>query len=117
MSNKLQISFLTDCSKRDFGVLKKWINSKLMTEEEYLENLQKLIAYQIAKMIENDYGRLMDLLYKTDISEAKVKACFDADKSSPEISREIATLYIDRMIQKHQSRLQFSNPDIVGDWD
>jgi hypothetical protein len=117
MSSKLQNAYLTDCTKRDFGILKKWTNSKLMSEEESSDNIQKLIAYQISKMIDNDYGKLMDLLYKTDISEPKVKSCFDADKTSSEIARDIAKLYLERMIQKYQTRLQFSNPDIVGDWD
>jgi hypothetical protein len=112
-----QISFLSDSSKRDFGILKKWTNTKLMTESESYENLQKLIAYKISKMIDSDYGKLMDLLYKTDINEEQVKSCFGADKSSPEIGREIAVLYLDRMSKKYQTRLQFSDRNIEGDWD
>lgn len=117
MSSKQQLIFLSDATKRDFGILKKWTQSKLMTEEESFDNLHKLIAYQISKLIDSDYGKLMDLLYKTDIAESKVKSCFDADKTSPEIARDIASLYLSRMVKKHETRQQFSDPDIVGDWD
>jgi hypothetical protein len=117
LKNIAHISFLTDSSKRDFGILKKWTNMKLMTEEESFDNLQKLVAYKISKMLESDYGKLMDLLYKTDINEVKVKSCFGAEKTSPEIGREIAQLYLERLAQKYHARQQFSNPDIIGDWD
>lgn len=117
MSSKAELIFLSDCTKRDFGILKKWTNSKMMTNDESYENLENLISYHISKMIDNDYGKLMDLLYKTDIDEKKVKSCFDAEKTSSEIARDIAKLYLLRIAKKHETRQQFSNPDIVGDWD
>lgn len=109
--------FLIDSAKNDFGVLKKWTNLKLMTSDEVLENLINLIALRIQKMLDHDYARLLELLYKSDISEAKVRACFDADKSSKEIAKEIAELYIQRIQLKWQTRLLYNNPDVKGDWD
>jgi hypothetical protein len=114
---KNDYDFLIDQAKKDFGILKKWTNVKLMSPEEVNENLKSLLAYQIHKMIDSDYNKLLELLYKTDISEAKVRACFDSSKTSKEISIEIAELYLARMRMKWKTRQEYASKEIVGDWD
>lgn len=109
--------FLIDKAKQDFGVLKKWTNIKAMSEQEVYENLKNLTAYAIQKLMEYDNSRLLELLYKSDISETKVKACFDADKSSKEISKAIAELYMARMIAKWKTRQEYQSDEVEGDWD
>lgn len=109
--------FLIDKAKRDFGVLKKWTNLKRMSNEEVYENLRDLTAYHIQKMLDSEYTRLLDLLYQTDISEDKVRKCFRADKTSKEISIELADLYLNRLLEKWKTRHTYSTMDIKGDWD
>jgi hypothetical protein len=109
--------FLIHSAKVDFGILKKWTNLKLMTSDEVLENLKNLVGFRIQKMLDHDYSSLLELLYKSDISETKVRSCFDAKKTSKEIANELAELYIQRMRQKWQTRLLYDDPDVKGDWD
>lgn len=114
---KSESEFLIDKAKQDFGVLKKWTNLKAMSESEVYENLKNLTANGIKNLLDHDYGKLLELLYKSDISEAKVKQCFDATKSSREISLEIAELYLVRMIAKWKTRQAYAQNLDQGDWD
>lgn len=109
--------FLIQSAKVDFGILKKWTNLKLMTSDEVFKNLKNLVGFRIQRMLDHDYSSLLELLYKCDISEIKVRSCFDAKKTSKEIANELAELYIQRMRQKWQTRLLYDNPDVKGDWD
>ncbi len=109
--------FLLASAKQDFGVLKKWTNLKIMSTEEVYENLRDLIAYHIQKMLDHEYSRLLELLYKADISEVKVRACFQATKTSREIALELAELYLARMQSKWKTRQEYNTRDIKGDWD
>lgn len=111
-----EINFLTETSKRDFGVLKKWTNLKVLNHEEAFENLINLIAYKIAQMINDDYSKLIDLLYSSDLDEKKVKNCFNIDKTNTEVARDIALLYLQRMVEKWKTRKEYSDKNIEGDW-
>ena len=109
--------YVMDQAKKDFGILKKWTNVKRMSPAEVHENLKNLLAYHIQKMLDSDYGRLVDLLYKADIAELKVRACFDESKTANEIAIEIAALYLDRMKTKWKTRQEYNSKNIEGDWD
>ena len=112
--NAGELDYLKSKSKQDFEILKKWTTS-VMTPEEAHENLRSLIGTQIQKMLDSNVKSLLDILYQTDISEAKVKACFSLDKTSREIGLEMADLYLMRLQQKWSTRQQFKT-DIEGDW-
>lgn len=114
---KNQIEFLVDFAKKDFQVLKKWTNTKVLSEQEAIANLKDLIAYHVQKMLENDYNTLIKLLYSTDIDEKQIRALFSPESSSKDIAKNIAELYINRMIQKWKTRVEYSSKDIIGDWD
>jgi hypothetical protein len=109
--------YIIDQAKKDFGILKKWTKVKLMTPEELNDNLKNLLAYHIQKMLENEYSRLLDLLYKVDIAETKVRACFDETRTSKEIAIDLATLYLARMQAKWKTRQEYDAKNIQGDWD
>lgn len=106
---KNDYDYVIDQAKKDFGILKKWTNVKLMTPDEVNENLKNLLAYHIQKMLDSEYSKLLDLLYKTDISEAKVRACFDETKTSKEIAIELAQLYMLRMQAKWKTRQEYNS--------
>ena len=109
--------FLIEKAKTDFGVLKKWGNLKSITSEDVFENLSNLIALRIQNMLDHDYAQLLELLYKSDVEEARVRLCFDALKSSREVASELAELYLKRLHQKWQARQTHDDPDVKGDWD
>ncbi len=111
-----KLDFLKSKCKLDFEVLKKWTNTSKMDEFESLENLKKLLAYQIQKMLDTNFSKLMEILYAADISESNVKLVFGKEKMSKEIATEIAELYVLRLIKKWETRQQYKS-DIVGDWD
>jgi hypothetical protein len=114
--DSLEIKFLKEKTKQDFEILKKWTNEDKMTSEEALINLQELVAYRIKKLLETNHGQLMEVLYKADVSESKVKACFGAHKESKEIADEIASLYLERLLLKWKTRQMYKD-DIEGDWN
>ncbi len=112
--NSGELDYLKSKSKQDFEILKKWTTSAMTPDEKY-ENLKSLIGAQMQKMLDNNVKSLLDILYQTDISEAKVKDCFSPDKTSREIGLEMADLYLRRLQQKWITREQFRT-DIEGDW-
>lgn len=112
---KNEIDFIKDNCKKDFGILKKWTNTKHLNVDESIENLQNLLKIHLKSLLDNDFSSLLNILYKADVSENKVKAAFDNNFTSNEIAVEIAKLYIDRMIKKWNTRIQFSTQE-KGDW-
>ncbi len=74
----------------------------LRTDELY----QRLAAY-INELITNDFEKLVQLLYRIDVNEAKLKMLL---QSSPheDAAKLIADLIIERQMQKIKSRKQFS---------
>jgi len=67
---------------------------------DFENELTKAIQY----LIDKDFEKLMHLLYRIDVSEAKVKMAFGLEK---EVAREIALLIIDREQQKVITRAKY----------
>lgn len=84
--------------------------SPLISDEE----LQKKLAPIINDLIENDFKKLIYILYKVDISEVKLKLML---RDNPETAAEIiALLIIERQKEKLKSRKNFpSRNDIPED--
>ena len=112
-----ELDFFIDNSKKDFGILKKWTNTKVLSREEAIDNLRNLVSYKIAKMLDSDFDRLLELLYRADINETRVKTCFHSAKPSKEVALELADLYISRLIEKFRTRQEYNAKNIIGDWD
>ncbi len=67
-----------------------------------------LMQYHIEQLLHNDYARLMNLLYRIDLSESKMKALKKYDPSMPE--RDVITfLIIQREMQKVMFREMFKD--------
>lgn len=69
------------------------------------EELQHQLAQYINQLINNDFSRLLNLLYRIDVNEEKLKASLKEfqDKDAAEV---IATLIIERLLQKIKTREQ-----------
>jgi hypothetical protein len=65
-----------------------------------LEKLQSWLAREISVLLDRDFQGLINILYRIDVSEAKLKAAFAAS----DVSESIAGLIIERELQKVMSR-------------
>jgi len=84
-------------------------NIFLIEDEQSLKNklLFDQLSAQVNELINNDFERLISLLYRIDVSEKKLKTLLK-ENISADSAKIIATLIIDRQIQKIRSRQQNS---------
>lgn len=68
-----------------------------------LEKLENWLTGEIALLMDQDFERLMQVLYRIDISEEKTKLAFAA--SNP--ANELAKLIIERELQKVATRKKY----------
>lgn len=82
-----------------------------ISSEESLKDrlLFEQLAADINHLIQTDFEKLVNLLYRIDVSEAKVKEMLHAhpDRDAGHI---IAELLIERQMQKIKLRKEFSKP-------
>jgi hypothetical protein len=91
---------------------------KLINEELAIElpetisfaELKEKLSDQINYLIESDFQKLVSLLYRIDVSEAKLKEQL-LEAHGIDAGKIIADLIIDRQIQKIRSRQQFKQND------
>jgi hypothetical protein len=89
------------------------INKELameISQQITAEELQNRLAIYINDLIRHHFEKLVSLLYRIDVSEAKIKLLLQdqTDKNAADI---IAALIIERQLQKIKSRRQFSQPN------
>ena len=78
--------------------------SEKTTEEQF-----QLLVECIDKLIQNDFNRLLSILYRVDISEEKLKIRLAENRESKTPSAEIiANLLIEREEEKILSRAKYS---------
>ena len=68
-------------------------------------NYAELLAEKINYLIVNDFNKLIQILYRADISEVKLKGML-AENKYEDAGKLIGTLFIERQIQKIKSRQQ-----------
>ena len=74
-----------------------------MEEDLLLINDKKKLVSAVSMLINHDFAKLVQLLYRIDVSEKKLREALDEnkDKDSAEI---IAELIIERQLQKIKTR-------------
>lgn len=87
------------------------INKQIDTDFEegiLMQALQEKLIVFINDLIQNNFQRLVAILYKVDVDENKLKRILkeDAGKDAADI---IARLIIEREIQKIETRKQFGS--------
>ena len=103
MKNSLMANNLTEAlvlANKDFNLD---ISS---TEVSTGEDFQLILAKLIRHLLDNDFERLINGLYRIDVSEEKVKQALSA---SGDIAEEITTLIIKREMQKVETRRKHKN--------
>ena len=81
--------------------------------EKYSENdLENYLAVFINELIDKDFNKLVNLLYRIDISEQKLKIALQNEDKTISSSKTIAKLIIERQLQKLEFRKKFSKKKI-----
>ena len=88
----------------------------ILPDKISLKELEEALTIYANQLIQKDFQKLVTLLYRIDVSEAKLKYLLQlqTDENAGNI---IAKLIIERQLQKIKSRQQFSkhNDDISED--
>ncbi|HTC01430.1 MAG TPA: hypothetical protein VK705_12185 [Ferruginibacter sp.] len=79
----------------------------ILPDKISLKELEEALTIYANQLIQKDFQKLVTLLYRIDVSEAKLKYLLQlqTDENSGNI---IAKLIIERQLQKIKSRQQFS---------
>lgn len=72
--------------------------------------LKTQLAEKINALIQHDFGALVQLLYRIDVSEVRLRRMLD-DNSGEDAGLLIARLIMERQWQKIESRRQFKQDD------
>ena len=75
-----------------------------LRSDEFLQKLEALVN----GLIINNFEKLVQLLYRIDVNEAKLKAML-ADNTNEDAAKIIAALIIERQLQKIKSRAEFKS--------
>ena len=81
-----------------------------------IEQLTKALAEGINQLIQTDFTRLINMLYRIDISEKTLKDTLE-QQADEDAGLLIARLIIERLLQKQQMRAQFKTHDNIPDDD
>ena len=97
----------------DMESLIEHIHTSLTTQQT--EAIQQQLEVWINDLIQNDFERLVQLLYRMDVSEKKVKQLLSSHPQT-DAATIISQLMIERQLQKVKTRQQFKrNEDIADD--
>ena len=72
--------------------------------------LHRYLSLAIRELIDTGFNKLMNALYRIDVSETKVTEAMHLE-APDEISSKLATLVIERELQKVYTRQKYSKPD------
>ena len=81
-----------------------------------IAQLTKALAEGINQLIQTDFTRLINMLYRIDISEKTLKETLE-QQADEDAGLLIARLIIERLLQKQQMRAQFKTHDNIPDDD
>lgn len=79
-------------------------------DAEELKAQKMKLQTAINELIECDFNQLLQLLYRLDVNEKKIRAVLDSNKGT-DSAPLITDLIIERQIQKIKSRRQFKQRD------
>lgn len=82
----------------------------MLPEKISYKELHQQLAAHLNELIKNDFEKLVSLLYRIDISEAKIKS-FLKEQQQANAGDIIADLIIERQLQKIKSRELFGKRD------
>jgi hypothetical protein len=90
------------------------INPSLTTSQT--KSIQQQLEQSINDLIQNNFDRLIQLLYRIDVNEKKLKQLLNGHPQT-DAATIISQLIIERQLQKLQTRKQFKNNEDIADED
>ena len=84
--------------------------SIVLKDEISLDELRTQLSEYINQLIQTDFQKLIGILYRIDVSEPKLKFLLQQHPEE-EAGNIIASLIIERQLQKIKSRQQFQQKD------
>jgi hypothetical protein len=97
----------------DNEALVQQLNKELaieLPEKISFDELQNKLTIYINDLIQHHFEKLVSLLYRIDVSEAKIKSLLQ-QQADEDAGKIIAALIIERQLQKIKIRQQFSQQD------
>jgi len=88
---------------QELNYIRPWDLAGRLTAEE----VESLLAGKINSMIRDDFNGLVQLLYRIDVEEPRLRYLLQQHKGE-DAGRIIARLIIDRMLKKIETRRQYS---------
>jgi hypothetical protein len=80
----------------------------MVDERQQYEALKKLLSHRIEEMIDHEFDRFVNLLYRIDVNEAKVREALSEQPFSKGVEK-VADMIIQRQLQKVATRRQYSS--------
>jgi hypothetical protein len=71
---------------------------------------ENFLAEEINELIKNNFSHLVQILYRIDVNETRLKQVLSSNPNE-DAGKIIAALLIERQLQKIKSRQQFSQKD------
>jgi len=78
-----------------------------------IDELEALLAERVNTMIQRDFGALVQLLYRVDVSESKLRGLLQ-ENAGEDAAGVIARLILERQWQKIETRRRYRR-DVGGD--
>ena|ERR1051325_1304665 len=78
-------------------------------EQQLYDALKRLLSKRIEEMIDHEFDKFVNLLYRIDINESKVKQALSQHPFSKGVEA-VADMIIQRQLQKVITRKQYSSP-------
>jgi hypothetical protein len=73
-----------------------------------IESLVKLLSVRIRELLEKNLEKLVSIMYRIDLNQAKVDKIFE-NISKDEIAYQLAVLIIERQIEKVKTRRMYKS--------
>jgi hypothetical protein len=106
---------MTQINTELIPALKKSMDIDLADTISY-EQLKEKLSHQVNHLILNDFQKLVSVLYRIDVSEAKLKYLLK-ENPGEDAGKIIADLIIERQLQKIKSRQDFRRGSNIKDDD
>ena len=101
-TNNEHVQLVTSLIRKDFG-----ITQDELTNYDHLESLRDRLEQIISYLLDKEFDRLLQAMYRIDIGEEQFKAALAIDPPS-EVAATITQLIIDRERQKAITRAKYS---------
>jgi len=85
-----------------------------LQEARTMDVLEALLAERVNAMINGDFSALVQLLYRIDISESRLRGLLQENQTS-DAGQLIARLILERQWQKILTRREYSRRDTPGE--